>query len=115
MSIVAVGALHQPFVDAVVKWPGKLSADIQMARVTEFRRGLFEQKLAFSCMVRGVAIDAGDSALQMGRAAKIVLLMAVGVTVQAARTDLHRRRVLESKDLGLVPAPIHVRLTGAMA
>jgi hypothetical protein len=81
MSIVAVGALQQSFVDAVMKWPGELSAHIQMARVTELRRRLFEQELAFSCMVRGVAVDAGDSALQMGRAAKIVLLVAVGVTV----------------------------------
>ena len=41
MRIVAVGALQQSFVDAMVKWPGELSADIQMARVTEFRRRLF--------------------------------------------------------------------------
>jgi len=115
MGVVAIAALQQPFVDPVMKWPGELGAHIQMACVTELRRRLFEQEFAFSCMVWGVAVDAGNSALQMGRAAKIVLLMAVGVTVQAARADLHRRRVLERKDLGLVSAPIHVRLTGAVA
>jgi len=61
--IVAVSALEQPFADPVMKWPGKLSAYLQMARVTELWRGLFQQEFAFFRMVRGVAIDAGDAAL----------------------------------------------------
>jgi hypothetical protein len=39
MSVVAVGALYQSFIDAMMEWPGELSAHIQMARVTELRRG----------------------------------------------------------------------------
>jgi len=59
-----------------MKWPGELSAHIQMHDVTELRRRLFEQNsLSLACV--GVAVDAGNSALQMGGAAKIVLLMAV--------------------------------------
>ena len=42
MGVVAVGALQQSFVDAVMKWPGELSTHIQMARVTKLRRRLFE-------------------------------------------------------------------------
>src|SRR6516165_7914641 len=56
MGVVAIPALEQTFVDAVMKWPCELRAHIEVTVVTELWRGLFQQKLSFFCVVGIVAI-----------------------------------------------------------
>ena len=90
MGIVAIGALDQPFIHPVMKWPGELRLYVQMARETKLRRCLFQQKIAFLAVVRVVAIRARNAALQVGGTTVIVLLVRVLVAIQAARADLRR-------------------------
>ena len=115
VGIVTVVALEQSFVDAVMKWPGELRADIQMAAVAKFGRRIFQQALGFFGMVRGMAIDAGNAALQVSGAARIVLLVTALVAIQAARADLCGRGVLKGKDFRDIPAAIHMFLAGPVA
>jgi len=76
VRIVAVATLEQPFVYAVVKRPGELGANIEVAAIAEFRRRFFQQELRFPGVVGRVAINAAHSAFQMSRAPIIVVLLA---------------------------------------
>lgn len=115
MRVVAVAALEQPFVDPMVKRASELRANLQMAAVAQPWCSLFQQEFFFFRVMRVVAIGAGYSAFQMGRPAIIVVLCAVLVAIQAARADLRGRSIFKCKDLGLVPAAVHVSFPWAVA
>ena len=58
---VAIVALNQAFVDAVVEGPRELRAHIHVAGVAEFGRLGPHQKLAFFCVVRRMALNASNA------------------------------------------------------
>jgi len=115
MRVVAIRALNQAFIDPVMKGSCELRAHIQVTAVTQLRCRLFQQKLAFFCVVGIVAIDARNPALQVRRPPIIVVLRTVLVAIEATRTDLCRRSVLKGENLALVAAAIHMGLAWSVA
>src|SRR5580693_4194349 len=63
MRIVAVGALHQSFVHAVMEGPVELLLLVQVTAVTQIRLLRFQQKLALFCVVGVVTVGATHSIL----------------------------------------------------
>ena len=90
VRIVAIVALHESFVHAMVECPVELLLYLLMAAVAEQRRFFLHQELAFFGVVRIVAIDAAHSILQVRRAREVAVLLAILVAIQAARADLRR-------------------------
>lgn len=115
MRIVAVAALHEAFVDAVMKRARELLLGFQMAAVTQLRRLLFHQELAFPGVMRTVAIVASDVVLQMRRAREIAVFLAGLVAIEAARAGLCRRNALETENFGLIATALDVGLAWAVA
>ena len=62
MSIVAVAALNQAFVDTMVIGLAKVSLCSRMAAVAESRLGLHQQAFRFLGVMRRVAIETTDGA-----------------------------------------------------
>ncbi len=88
MGVVAIVALHQTFVYSMMERPSELRPDIHVAAVAELWGRLFKQVVAFPGVVRGMAVDARDSALQMRGTAIVALLVAVLMTIQTTGTNL---------------------------
>ncbi len=86
----------------------------EMTAVTELRLLFLHQKLAFFSVMWRVAIGAPDVVLQVRGAAKICVLFAILMAIQAAGTHFLSRNVLEGKDLAFVSASVDVFLARAM-
>jgi hypothetical protein len=86
----------------------------EMAAVAELRLLFLHQKLAFFGVMGRVAIGAPDVILQVRRAAKICVLFAILMAIQAAGTHFLCRNVLEGKNLTFVSASIDVFLARPM-
>src|SRR5439155_22993724 len=82
----------------------------EMTAVTELRLLFLHQKLAFFGVMWRVAIGAPNVVLQVRRAAKICVLFAILMAIQAAGTRFLCRNVLEGKNLTFVSALIDVFL-----
>src|SRR5690242_1378962 len=65
VRVVAIRALHQPFVHPVMKRAGELLFLVEMAGVAELWLLVLHQKLAFLGVMRAVAVRATDIVLQM--------------------------------------------------
>jgi hypothetical protein len=85
-----------------------------MAAVTELRLLFLHQKLAFFGVMWRVAIGAPDVVLQVRGAAKIRVLFAILMAIQAAGTHFLGRNVLEGKNLAFVSTSIDVFLARPM-
>src|SRR5215469_4427462 len=112
MRVVAVAALEQSFVDAMMKWPGELGPDIQMAAIAEIWSSFLQQELLLFGVVRVVAIGATYAALQVSRTSIVVVLLAVLVAIEAARADLRGGRILKCEDLRFIATAVHMSLAG---
>jgi hypothetical protein len=86
----------------------------EMTAVTELRLLFLHQKLAFFGVMWRVAIGAPDVVLQVRGAAKICVLFAILMAIQAAGTHLLCRNVLEGKNLTFVSTSIDVFLARPM-
>ena len=115
VRIVAVAALDHSFIDSVMEGSIKLLFRLEMAAVTELRRLLLQQELAFFGVMRRVAVDAAHVVLQVRRPSVIAVLLSVGVASQAALADFLGRGILECKDLRLIAATFDVCLPWTMA
>jgi hypothetical protein len=115
VRIVAISAIYNAFVDAMVERTGECLLHLQMARKTEFGLLLPQKVLSFLGIVRIVAVGAADIVLKVRGAAEVRVFSAVLVTAQAARADFFGGRVFEREGLGFVAAAFHVFLTGAVA
>src|SRR5947208_14197927 len=80
----------------------------EMTAVTELRVLFLHQTLAFLGVMWRVAIGAPNVVLQVRRAAKICVLFAILMAIQAAGTRLLCRDFLEGKKLTFVSAAIAV-------
>ena len=112
--IVAVRALHQSLVHAVMEGTVELLLLVQVACVAQIRLPSFQQKLALFGMVRVVAVGAAHSILQVDGTREIAMLFAILVAVQAARAYLLRRNALERENLGLVASALDMFLPRTM-
>ena len=115
MLVMAIGALYESFVHAVMERPVELLLLIQVAAVAKCWLLLFEQKLALFCMVRVVAIRAAHSVLNVDGACEIAVLLSILMAVKAASADLLRRCALEGKNLGLISAALDVSFPWTVA
>ena len=115
MRIVTVAALHEPFVDAVMKRPVELLFCFKVTAVAELRLFFLHQKLIFFRVVRVVAIRAAHVVLQMRRSSEIAVFFAVLMTGQTAVADLFRRSVLERENLSLVSPAVDMCFPWSMA
>src|SRR5262249_50177846 len=113
--IVAINALDQAFVNAMVEGTGECLLHLQVAVETELGLLLAQQVLVFLGIVRIVAVGAADIVLQVRGAPEVCVLSAVLMTAQAARADVFGGRVFEREDLGFVAAAFHVFLAGTVA
>jgi len=113
--IVAVRALHQSLVHAVMEGTVELLLFVQVASVAQIRLLRFQQKLALFGMVRVVAVGAAHSILQVDGTREITMLFAILVAVQATRAYLLRRNALERENLGLVTSALDMFLPRTMA
>src|SRR6476620_7232321 len=86
----------------------------EMTAVTELRLLFLHQKLVFFGVMWRVAIGAPDVVLQVRGAAKICVLFAILMAIQAAGTHFLCRNVLEGKNLTFVSASIDVFLARPM-
>src|SRR5258708_9970184 len=93
---------------------GELLLGFKMTAVTELRLLFLHQKLIFFGVMRRVAIGAPDVVLQVRGAAKICVLFAILMAIQAAGTHFLCRNVLEGKDLAFVSASVDVFLARPM-
>lgn len=115
VHVVAIAALHEAFIHAMVEGHFELSFLLEMAGVAELGLGLYEQKLRFLRMVRRMAGDATDVILGMDRVDGVHVLRAAGVAGQAPGVDLLRGSGLELENLGFVPATVNVGLAWTVA
>ena len=114
MRIVAVVAFHESLVNTVMEGARELLLCFEMAAVTELRLLFLHQKPAFFGVMWRVAIRAPDVVLQVRGAAKICVLFAILMAIQAAGTHFLCRNVLEGKNLTFVSASIDVFLARPM-
>src|ERR1700757_4517338 len=114
MRIVAVVAFHESLVNAVMEGARELLLCFEMTAVTELRLLFLHQKLAFFGVMWRVAIGAPDVVLQVGGAAKICVLFAILMAMQAAGTRFLCRNALEGKNLTFLSASIALFLARSM-
>ena len=115
VRIMAVIALHQALIHAVVKRFGKIRFGRGMTAVAQLGLGLDEQVLFFFGVMGRVAVDTADVAAGVARFRKMRLPMAFAMATQAARTGLLSRLPRETENPGFVAAPGNVIRAGAMA
>src|SRR5271154_3186328 len=109
MDVVAITALDQPFVHAMVERHCKLRFLVEVARVTELRLGLNQQKLRGLRMVGRMTRRTTDVVLRVLRIDRIHVLRSTGVAGQAAGVDLFGGVFAKDEDLGLIATTSHVR------
>src|ERR1700745_3674147 len=114
MRIVAGGASHSSVINPVMEGACELLLGFEMTAVTELRLLFLHQKPAFLGVMWRVAIGAPDVVLQVRGAAKICVLFAILMAIQAAGTHFLCRNVFEGKNLTFVSACIDVFLARPM-
>jgi hypothetical protein len=85
VDVVAITALDQSFIHAMMKGPGKIRFRGGMAAVAKFGLVLHQQVLGFFGVVRGMAIQTTHLAAGVRGLRKMSLLMLFGMTTQTAR------------------------------
>jgi hypothetical protein len=115
MRIMAVIALHQPFIHSVVIRFGKVCLGRSMASVAQLRLALDQQVLLFLGMMRRVAIDTSNVTAGVGGLGEVRLLVTFAVAGQTPCAGLLPGSPFEHKYLGLVAAARYMVRTRAMA
>ena len=114
VHVVAVVALHQPFVYAVMVGLGEIGLGCHVAAVAEIGLGSNQQVLRLLRLVRGVAVDAAHIVACMRRTGEVPLLAALTVARQATRAAILPGKILKADDLGFVPPAFNMLRAGAM-
>jgi hypothetical protein len=114
MHVVAIAALDEPFVDAVMEGHREFSLLRQMASVTKFRLRFNQQEFLGLRVMRRMAGDAAHAVLRVHRIKRVHVLLAAGVTRQAACDDFLGGGFLKLEDLGDVTAAGDVRRPGSV-
>jgi len=88
VRIMAVSALHQALVDAVVIGLGKIRLGRRMAAVAQLGLFVDQEMLILHRMMGRVAVETSDGATGVGGFGKMGLLTTFAVTAQTARARL---------------------------
>lgn len=99
MRIVAIAALHQALIDAMVERAVELLLGLEVASIAKLRLLFLHQPHRVLGVVRRVTVDTTYVVLEMCRARVITVLFAVGVAPEAAAADIFCGRILESENL----------------
>ena len=115
VNIVAVTAMNESFIDAMVIGPGKLSLCSCMARIA--LRGLFlnEQMLRLFRMMWRMAVKTTHGIAGVGRTGEMLVFQVLTMTTETARTGFFARQSLETDDFGGIASASHVFRSGAVA
>src|SRR5215831_17588134 len=108
---MAIGALHEALIDAMVRGHLELRTNIGMTRITGFVLLLDQQKLGRGRMVNRVATGARNSVKSMLGALNVRLTQVFRMTREAIFQDsagLHQRERMGNRRLA--PARRHVSL-----
>src|SRR5579862_2212795 len=108
VRVMAVGASHQPFLDAVVIRLGEIRLFGRVAAVAKLGLVFYQQMFFLLRVMRRVAIEASNLAAGMRGLAEVGLLVAVAVATQAAGACLAPRVFAEDKYFALVATPRHM-------
>jgi hypothetical protein len=98
MRIVAIGALNEAFIHAMVEGHFKLRPHLKMAGVTKLRLALHEQELLDGGMMGRMAIDATDLVAGMLRADGVHMFGVFCVAIEAALIHFFGCRFIEAED-----------------
>lgn len=112
VRIVAVSAIDQPFIHAMMKREIKCGFCICMALIADLRLLGFQQFRLRVKMMDAVAARAAYACRAMGRPLKV--WMVADVTRQAFLVDLLWRCLRELKNLGWLSTAINMSLTGTV-
>ena len=115
VRIMAIGALQQTFVNAMVKRHFELCLLLQMAGVAELRLRFDQQEFLGTGVVRGMAGNATDIVQRVNRVDRIHVLRSASVAGHAAGVDFLGGSVLESKNFRNVAATGHVSCARSVA
>lgn len=115
VGVMAIRALHEAFVDAVLDGHGELGADVGMALVAEIGLLFGEEVFGGGRFVDGVAIGADDVGGGVGTAADVGAADLGLVAGEAVVEGLFRAEIGEGDDLRLVTLGGDVFATGAVA
>jgi hypothetical protein len=115
MGIMAIRALNQSLVHAVMERHFELGLLLQMAGIAKLRLRFNEQKLLRLRMVNRVAGCAAHIILPVQRVHCVHVLGAASVAAEAAVIDFLGGMILENENLGDIPAACDVRAAGTVA
>jgi len=115
MGIVAVGALHEAFVDAVFDGHGELGLNVGVAGIAEVGLRTGEKLLGGSGFVDGMAVGANDIGGGVRGAADVGARDLPAMTRQAGVEGLFGLELGKGNDLAFVAFGFDVSLAGAVA
>jgi hypothetical protein len=115
VRIVAVRALHQALVHAVVERHVEFRLLRQVAGIAELGLGLHQHEIRVLPVVRRMAGNATDLVLGMFGVDGVHMLSAAGVAAQATRINFFGRGFLEEEELGRIRWIGYVARGGAVA
>ena len=114
VHVVAIAALDQPFVHAMMERHVELRFLLEMAPVAKLGLRLYEQEIRFFTVVRRMARDATNAILGMLRVDCIHVLCATRVAAQAARINFFGGGFFEKEEFGGVGRISGVARCGAV-
>src|SRR4051794_13380938 len=114
MNVMAIAALDEPFVHAMVVGLSKVRLRSYMAAIAETRLCTNEKMFRRFSMVRRVAIHAPDIVARVRRGGEMPLLMFCPVASQASGIRILLRQRREADDLGHIPAAFYVGRSGTV-
>ena len=115
MHVMAITALHQAFVHAVMEGLGEIGLFGGMAAVAKLRLVLHQQELRLLAVMRRMAVEAADAAAGVRRLGKMLLRVFLAVAAQAAAAGFLAGKILEGNDFGHVATAGNMLGTGAVA
>lgn len=115
VHVVAVIALNQTFVNAVMKRPRELSPRLMVASITKLGLLLGQQRFLLATAVHGMAIDASHIAAGVHRGCRVAMAGFLAMARQAALVAFSARLGGEAEDLALITSAGNVVGAGPMA
>ena len=102
VGIMAVDALHQSFIHAVVVGFGEIRFGGCVAPIAKLRLALHQQMLFFHRVVRRVAVQTTHIAVGVGRLCEVRMLLTFAVAAQAAGAVFLPRMLAENVNLAFI-------------
>jgi hypothetical protein len=114
MYVVAVAALDETFVYAMMIWLREIGFGGNMTSIAELGLCLNEEVLRLLGVVRRVAVQAANIVARVRRCREVSLLVLFTVTTQATGVGILLRHRRKANDLGNIPSAFYVRGSGTV-